>query len=255
MVPCLVPRRFSSRATLFNLFRAWQPILHRHYSTSSSSSSQTLSRYKRKRPRKVPAKATYDYRPLPNPRTIRVAILEPAESTRDSLRLRLKRISLDSRDRLRYEALSYVWGASAGDQPVFCDGKVLLVTANCESALRHLRLKKRPRVLWIDALCINQGSNSEKSRQVPLMGDIYESATRVLVWLGPGSPEITSVFKRATILSPFIFSPLYILRSFGPKVGDQVRKWNFLYSVSNWFWHWCCKFRWFQNSPAQLTMF
>jgi hypothetical protein len=124
---------------------------------------------------------------------------------------------------------------------VYCDGKVIRVTPNCESALRHLRLKKKPRTLWIDALCINQSSNAEKSRQVPLMGDIYESASRVLIWLGPGSKEIASVFQKATFLYPFTSSPLYALRSFGPRVGDQVRKWNLLYSVSNWLWHHCCR--------------
>ncbi|KAM0425949.1 hypothetical protein ACHAPT_008888 [Fusarium lateritium] len=182
---------------------------------------------------------TYDYRPLLNPRDTRVAILEPAETFNEPLRLTLKRVSLSGLGRARYEALSYVWGPITGDRRVYCDGKVIRVTPNCESALRHLRFKKKPRTLWIDALCINQSSNAEKSRQVPLMGDIYESASRVLIWLGPGSKEIAAVFQRATFLYPFTSSPLYALRSFGPRVGDQVRKWNLLYSVSNWLWHRC----------------
>ncbi|KAM5349548.1 hypothetical protein ACJ41O_006053 [Fusarium nematophilum] len=192
-----------------------------------------------KRPRKTPAWSTYEYRPLQSARTIRVAVLEPAGSFADPLRLSLKRVSLSNLGRTKYEALSYVWGPVTGDRRVFCDGKIIRVTPNCESALRHLRLKKKARNLWIDALCINQSSNAEKSRQVPLMGDIYESASRVLIWLGPGSKEIASVFQRATILNPFISSPLYVLRSFGPRVGDQVRKWNLVYSVANWLWHQC----------------
>ncbi|RGP78938.1 aminoglycoside n [Fusarium longipes] len=179
----------------------------------------------------------YSYRPLLHTRDTRVAILEPADQFNDPIRLSLKRISLTGLRGTKYEALSYVWGSVTGDCRVHCDGKLLYVTSNCESALRHLRLKKRSRVLWIDALCINQGSNAEKMRQVPMMGDIYESAGRVLLWLGPGNKDITAVFRRATLLHPFISSPLYALRSFGPKVGDQVRKWNLLYSVANWLWH------------------
>lgn len=207
---------------------------------SSSSLTQSQPDFGIKRPRKAPPLPTYEYRPLPGPKSTRIAILEPAEGFNEPLRLTLKRVSLQNLGRVRYEALSYVWGPVSGDRRVYCDGKIIHITPNCESALRHLRLKKKKRTLWIDALCINQSSNTERSRQVPLMGDIYESASRVLIWLGPGSDEIASVFHRATFLSPFISSPLYFLRSFGPRVGDQVRKWNLVYSVSNWLWHRFC---------------
>jgi hypothetical protein len=179
----------------------------------------------------------YSYRPLLHPRDIRVAVLEPANQFNDPIRLSLKRVSLTGLKRTRYEALSYVWGSIKGNCRVYCDGKLLYVTSNCESALRYLRLKRRSRILWIDAVCINQDSNAEKIRQVPMMGDIYESAVQVLLWLGPGNKDIPAVFRRASLLHPFISSPLYALRSFGPMVGDQVRKWNLLYSVSNWLWH------------------
>jgi hypothetical protein len=179
----------------------------------------------------------YSYRPLPHGRDTRVAVLEPANQFNDPIHLSLKRVSLTGLKRTQYEALSYVWGSIKGDCRVYCDGKLLYVTSNCESALRYLRLKHRTRVLWIDAVCINQDSNAEKIRQVPMMGDIYESAARVLLWLGPGNKDIPAVFQRATLLRPFISSPLYALRSFGPIFGDQVRKWNLLYSVANWLWY------------------
>jgi len=95
-----------------------------------------------------------------------------------------------------YEALSYTWGARAGTLPITCfdlssdknggEGRrgVLLVTPNCDAALRHLRLRLRSRVLWIDAICIDQQSVREKNEQVPMMGDIYREAARCVVWLG-----------------------------------------------------------------------
>ena len=42
-------------------------------------------------------------------------------------------------------------------------------------------------MLWIDAICINQTDNEEKSIQVRKMGSIYHKARRVVVWLGPSS--------------------------------------------------------------------
>jgi len=109
----------------------------------------------------------------------------------DPIRCRLNEISLDDKTEtaLPYEALSYVWGKPVGTRPIECAGGTLMVTPNCELALRHLRLARRERVLWIDAMCINQASAQEKSVQVPLMGDVYARATRVLVWLGPGNDE------------------------------------------------------------------
>jgi hypothetical protein len=169
--------------------------------------------------KKSRSRSRYSYRPLLHTRDTRVAVLEPADQFNDPIRLSLKRISLTGLRHTQYEALSYVWGSITGDCRVYCDGKLLYVTSNCESALRYLRLKKRSRVLWIDALCINQTSNAEKIRQIPMMGDIYESAARVLLWLGPGNKDIPAVFRRASLLHPFISSPLYALRSFGPRVG------------------------------------
>ncbi|KAH8885912.1 heterokaryon incompatibility, partial [Thozetella sp. PMI_491] len=83
-----------------------------------------------------------------------------------------------------YEALSYSW-----DDPyapsLLPNGKyTVLVTPNLFLALRALQLENKPRSLWIDALCINQSSAEEKSRQIPRMRDIYSKATKVVIWLG-----------------------------------------------------------------------
>ncbi|EAQ93791.1 hypothetical protein CHGG_02026 [Chaetomium globosum CBS 148.51] len=39
--------------------------------------------------------------------------------------------------------------------------------------------------IWIDALCINQADSAEKSKQIPMMRDIYAKAECVFSWLGP----------------------------------------------------------------------
>jgi hypothetical protein len=47
-----------------------------------------------------------------------------------------------------------------------------------------LRLEGEERLVWIDAICVNQGALDERSHQVQLMKDIYSQAVRVIVWLG-----------------------------------------------------------------------
>jgi hypothetical protein len=44
-----------------------------------------------------------------------------------------------------------------------------------------------PKFLWIDALCIDQKNDAEKSQQVPLMGRVYLNALFTAVFLSRSS--------------------------------------------------------------------
>lgn len=92
-----------------------------------------------------------------------------------------------------FEALSYAWGSQLDRAEVaitsVTEQQTLPVARNLEQALRHLRLEDQPRVLWIDAICINQQDLPERSSQVKRMADIYSLARRVIVWLGPESDD------------------------------------------------------------------
>jgi hypothetical protein len=68
--------------------------------------------------------------------------------------------------------------------PIECSGRKLNITTNLFDALKRLRLPDADRVLWVDAICINQFDLEEKNIQVPLMKDIYSKASVVLIWLG-----------------------------------------------------------------------
>ena len=68
---------------------------------------------------------------------------------------------------------------------IYLDMRNFPVKANLHAALQSLRLRDKPRTLWINALCINQTNNEEHNAQVRRMKDIYSSAFRVLVFLGP----------------------------------------------------------------------
>ncbi|KAH7213726.1 heterokaryon incompatibility protein-domain-containing protein [Fusarium oxysporum] len=92
-----------------------------------------------------------------------------------------------------YEALSYTWGEEAASVRILLNGKEFLVRRNLAFALAALRISE-PRVLWVDALCINQQDTTERNHQVGMMGGIFRRAERVLVWLGrPGSGWDSSV--------------------------------------------------------------
>ncbi|KAK6442070.1 hypothetical protein LTR95_001689 [Oleoguttula sp. CCFEE 5521] len=85
----------------------------------------------------------------------------------------------------KYEALSYVWGTSQAAYNITVNGEPgFNVTENLHRALARLRLKDQSRVLWVDAVCINQTDLAEKADQVSRMDDIYTHAERVLIWLG-----------------------------------------------------------------------
>lgn len=55
-----------------------------------------------------------------------------------------------------YCALSYTWGKPIFESRIICNGVDLAVTQNLSDALRNLRYEHVDRLLWVDALCINQ---------------------------------------------------------------------------------------------------
>lgn len=103
-----------------------------------------------------------------------------------------------------YDALSYCWGDPKEPRPLrvssisnkkSSDGKAvtdyephrdgtLLIQQNLHAFLEGLRRRRYNRFIWIDAICINQGSQEDKYNQIPLMRYVYEAAELVYVWLG-----------------------------------------------------------------------
>jgi hypothetical protein len=87
------------------------------------------------------------------------------------------------------QSLSYTWGDPDKVSDITIENHKCKVTVNLASALRRLRQQDTSRVLWVDAVCINQRNAQEKSHQVAMMGEIYERASRVLTWPGEPSTE------------------------------------------------------------------
>jgi hypothetical protein len=74
------------------------------------------------------------------------------------------------------------------------NGEAYSVGVNLWHALRRLRQKNEPEVFWIDAICINQNDIRERNAQVLIMGDIYEHAEEVVIWLGEEGDESSFAF-------------------------------------------------------------
>lgn len=110
----------------------------------------------------------------------------PTVRVNSPIEARIRVVNLDSNP--RFTALSYVCGIDAGEPPtILCDDVPIKVYCNCYSALWHLRRRLGQLTIWVDCISINATDPDEKSRQIPLMGDIYSQAAVVYAWLGRGS--------------------------------------------------------------------
>ncbi|KAK2730266.1 heterokaryon incompatibility protein [Colletotrichum kahawae] len=102
-----------------------------------------------------------------------------------------------------FEAVSYAWGtgsftetlniisnpgtaSTSGEHGVSGAGQIS-ITHNVTSLSRCLRRESEARVLWIDAICINQANITERNDQVQRMRKIYSRARVVVIWLGPAT--------------------------------------------------------------------
>lgn len=160
---------------------------------------------------------TFSYEPLRGDdiRVLRIqALSSPSEADAARLSMTLEHRNPHQETTALFWALSYVWGSPDNPQTVQINGKPFQVTLNLHEALVQYRrqfLNHEMRaaeagvgILWIDAICINQMDNEEKSVQVPRMKEIYGRCERVLAWLGPvKSDEAADMALMAETLDHF----------------------------------------------------
>jgi hypothetical protein len=132
---------------------------------------------------------------------IRLLTLLPATSEADPVQCSIATVELTTAP--AFESLSYCWGEVTQKKLIKCKNRPFLVTQSLHSALQNLRQQTKERVLWIDAICINQDDMEERSAQVVLMRDIYRRAERVLVWLGPGADNSELAYSTLRRLSKY----------------------------------------------------
>ncbi|KAK7975802.1 hypothetical protein PG989_014265 [Apiospora arundinis] len=145
----------------------------------------------------------FKYSPLPSTGYIRLVTL--LQGSGMPIRCRLEEHSVTELP--QYDALSYTWGFEKcphdGSKPrgtryIMLNDLKFHVQNNLFHALMALRNGGRHGdqglPIWIDAICINQDDDQEKSHQVGSMSLIYLSAEQVHAWLGPSCPHIQDVF-------------------------------------------------------------
>ncbi|KAK5113732.1 hypothetical protein LTR85_010749 [Meristemomyces frigidus] len=110
----------------------------------------------------------------------------------------------DDPDPSGYDALSYTWGPASELYPlqVFAlsaaasrlewepeRSGLLYIRKSLREFLLEMRRREHDHFMWIDAVCIDQGSAADKAHHLAAMRYIYRRANKVLVWLGNASPE------------------------------------------------------------------
>lgn len=113
-------------------------------------------------------------------------------------------IEVDLATQPSYECLSYCWGRSKRTKMLCMDERMIPITANLSSALHCLQYEDRPRLLWVDFVCINQEDPHECNSQVQLMYDIFSSAQKVVAYLGveaDGSERILDILEKICLAS------------------------------------------------------
>lgn len=118
-------------------------------------------------------------------RQIRLLFVDAGQAP-DEIRCSLLPVYLRN-DCPRYEALSYTWGRSYSPRHIFLNGSLFAITPSLYGALKRLRRNDASRVLWVDALSIDQSNIPERGKQVLLMKLIYSCASNVIIWLGEDS--------------------------------------------------------------------
>jgi hypothetical protein len=138
----------------------------------------------------------------------RLLEIEPAPHRSDKLRAKGAIYDLKSPCDVEYDALSYCWGQPGGSEVLSINGEDFDITESLSGALRQFRTLQNDqptRKIWVDAVCINQRDNDERSHQVALMRDIYANSSRVFSWLGDAdehSKLALDTLRRFSTVSP-----------------------------------------------------
>lgn len=145
----------------------------------------------------VPDLKRFNYQPFTDSSTeIRLVIVEPALSDDDDIECRLE---VRNTREARYQSLSYVWGDPVPhSKGISLNSQLFPVRSSLHNALRNLRIitedRTQSKAFWIDAICIDQRNDEERSQQVQNMASTYRAANRVVIWLGDYS-ELEDKFR------------------------------------------------------------
>jgi hypothetical protein len=143
-----------------------------------------------------------------------------------------------------YIAISYVWGDPTSVSTITIDSQPATVRTNCEYVLQQQASAPdtSQHYFWVDAICIDQKSPTEKNHQVALMGRLYSNAMRMHACIGPHYEDSQYLLEATGPTVPF-FARLHnrIVVDHHSSINNVRRDWTT--AVSNiqgrWFWVQC----------------
>jgi hypothetical protein len=210
---------------------------------------------------------SFPYEPLDQSiDSIRLVLLQPGKGE-DIIDCQLIHVTFASKP--NYVALSYTWGKAECPKPILVNGKKMTVQRNLYKAFQGLRSMTEVRMLWADAICINQSDLEERNYQVELMAFVYTRAQAVVVWLGSHDPsnddssnknqgayrihdplEDNSI-KKSISLDPY-WERIWIVQEIGLARSLSVT-WTHGESVNSYSWHWFAHSLQAEKPGGQLT--
>jgi hypothetical protein len=179
--------------------RFLESTLHRPDLESSlldgASTSLAFKNFSHLSSRNVMASA-YEYQSLENePQgTIRLLKLLPGKTPKH-ISCQLQQATVDD----DFTAISYVWGTDPPTERIIVNGQSFLVRQNLYQCLLHVRDQSLEKVLWIDAICVDQANLCERSSQVMLMDRIFGNAGVVVAWLGTNTADNDTLLKSTAV--------------------------------------------------------
>lgn len=141
--------------------------------------------------------ASFSYPPVRLERDIRLLVIRPSAAWHSPIFCELRTIDL-ARDQVFSEVLFPVASNPPGTQGYIVfpgdnggGGPRHPVPASLESALRAMRHRHEPRLLWAEAVCVNQADLIQRTVHRQMTMRIYQAAGRSISWIdeaevGPG---------------------------------------------------------------------
>ncbi|KAK5273866.1 hypothetical protein LTR99_000879 [Exophiala xenobiotica] len=170
----------------------------------------------------------FRHKPLPGAGdAIRLLRLQPGGED-EPLQGSLEIHTLDNKP--QYDALSYMWANKEPKRVLHVDSQRFLLRPNIYSFLLRLRLPDKPRMVWLDSVCINQNSVDERSQQVSLMRDIYSSCQECQAWLGESDEhrgdEVIEVLKKSPADTQGMLDLNYLVRQlYHRQLTEAFKRW------------------------------
>ncbi|KAN0122729.1 Heterokaryon incompatibility protein (HET) domain containing protein [Hyaloscypha variabilis] len=143
-------------------------------------------------------RATFKHKPVRGSNQIRLLRVRPRYLSKNQ-QMHCDMVHVDLTSPPQYTAISYRWGL-ADEEPLFImiDDAPFPIFKSLYTLLLAKRKSRHHVLFWIDAICINQSDDKEKSQQVNLMRRIFEEASSTIGWLGdnPGAGKAMDLVQR-----------------------------------------------------------